>query len=424
MNQNQRSTKLSTQTLVTCAMLCAAAYAFVFVSHHVMPPMLPAVPFLKYDPKDIVLAFGALLFGPVPAFIMSAVVSLIEMVTISSTGAIGMTMNILSTCAFILPVSIIYPRKKTAKRAVFGLLCGAALMTGAMLLWNYLITPIYMGVPRAAVAGMLIPAFLPFNAIKSLLNTAGTLILYKPVVRALRGARLMPKPTEAEGKNRSATVAVAVFSAAITAACVLVIMILNNRDFVLFLGFDRAVFEFIERIFFGGGIERVLTPVLTFITHLGDSGAIWIALAVALLIFKKTRKYGLAVAFALIFMLLMNDLLLKNLIARPRPFDLEQWRDWFVYPEIISRPGSFAFPSGHTSSSFAAATALLATKKKRAYIPAFVLAALIGFSRIYLHVHYATDVIFGAAVGAALGVCGILLAGLIYKKVKSKSGQS
>jgi len=221
-----KKAKISTQTLVTCAMLCAVAYAFVFVSHHVMPPMLPAVPFLKYDPKDIVLAFGALLFGPIPAFIMSAVVSLVEMVTFSTTGAIGLLMNVLSTCAFVLPASILYRRNKTAKRAVLGLLCGAVLMTGAMLLWNYLITPLYTGMPCEAIAKMLIPAFLPFNLLKSLINAGGTLILYKPLVRALRGAKLMPP--ESGEKSRSATLAVTVFAVAVILASVAVIVLLNR----------------------------------------------------------------------------------------------------------------------------------------------------------------------------------------------------
>jgi len=196
--------------------------------------------------------------------------------------------------------------------------------------------------------------------------------------------------------------------------------------FGAFLGFDRAVFEWIERVFFERGIAGLLTPVLVFITHLADNGILWIALAVALLIFKKTRRCGLTLAFALVFMLLLNDVLLKNLIARPRPFDLEQWRGWFVYPEFIPRPGSFSFPSGHTANSFAAATALLATKKKSVWIPAYILAAAIAFSRVYLHVHYATDVIFGAAAGVLFGVCGIVVVGLIYQKAsarKNKAGE-
>ncbi len=188
-------------------------------------------------------------------------------------------------------------------------------------------------------------------------------------------------------------------------------------EFQSFLGFDRAVFEWIERTFFDRGISAVLTPVMAFITHLGDSGIFWIALAICLVIFKKTRKYGLILTVGLAFMLLLNDIILKPLIARPRPFDIAQWKDWFVYPEIISRPSGFSFPSGHTSCSFASATALTATKKKSVYILAFALAALIGFSRIYLHVHYCTDVLFGAVAGVIYGLAAICAAALITRLV-------
>jgi undecaprenyl-diphosphatase len=191
-----------------------------------------------------------------------------------------------------------------------------------------------------------------------------------------------------------------------------------------FLGLDRAVFEWIERVFFDRGISAIITPVMAFITHLGDGGALWVALALGLIVFKKTRRCGITLAVALLCMMLINDLLLKPLIARPRPFNLELWKDWFVFPEIISRPSSFSFPSGHTSSSFAAATALTSLKKKSVYIPAFILAALIAFSRIYLHVHYCTDVLFGMAAGIAYGIIAICLVYFISKLIKKCKKES
>ena len=188
-------------------------------------------------------------------------------------------------------------------------------------------------------------------------------------------------------------------------------------EFQAFLGFDRAVFEWIERTFFDRGISAILTPILTFITHLGDGGIFFIALAVVLIVFKKTRKYGLVLAGGLVCMLLINDVTLKPLIARPRPFNLEQWKSWFVYPEIIPRPHDFSFPSGHTACSFTAATALVATKKKSVYISAYILALLIAFSRVYLHVHYCTDVIFGACAGVIYGLLGIFLVYTVIKLI-------
>lgn len=191
-------------------------------------------------------------------------------------------------------------------------------------------------------------------------------------------------------------------------------------DFSAFLGFDRAVFEWVERIF-DYGISGVLTPILVFLTRLGDGGILWIALAIVLMIFKKTRKIGFTVAGAIICMFFFNNVFLKNFFARPRPFDLDVWKDWFVYPEFVTRPDSFSFPSGHASSAFAAATGLTVSKKARFIVPGYVLAALIAFSRIYVHVHYPTDVIFGALFGIVYGVIAIFVCKFIIKLVNEKT---
>lgn len=218
---------LSTQTMVTCAMLCAVAYVLAAVSHYLMPPFSPTTVFLKYDPKDVVIAMGGLLFGPMPAIAISVVVSLLEMVTISTTGWIGLVMNVLATMAFILPSALIYLKKKSLAAAVAGLAAGTVLMTAVMLLWNYALTPIYMGMPRAAVTDLLVPVFLPFNMLKGALNMAATLLLYKPVVSALRAAKLMPKPTGSAMRGK-ATAAAAVIAAVILASCAVALLIMND----------------------------------------------------------------------------------------------------------------------------------------------------------------------------------------------------
>jgi len=169
------------------------------------------------------------------------------------------------------------------------------------------------------------------------------------------------------------------------------------------LNFDMKVFEFVERYVW----HPVLDPVMAAITHLGDIGLIWILIAVALLLFKKTRRYGAAMGLALLLSLLVNDMIIKVLVARPRPFVEalpDGWGQRLRFPSIVPRPHDFSFPSGHTSSSFAAATVLLLSVKKRFGISAFALAVLIGFLRIYLHVHYCTDVLAGVAVGIVLGL--------------------
>ena len=190
-------------------------------------------------------------------------------------------------------------------------------------------------------------------------------------------------------------------------------------DFSVFLNFDKAIFLWVEKVF-DYSISSVITPILVFLTNLGDSGILWIALGIILLFFKKTRKAGITVLGALAVMMVCNNFVLKNLFARTRPFNLEVWKDWFVYPELVKRPSSYSFPSGHSSSGFAAATGLCASKKKHLIIPAFVLAAVIAFSRIYVHVHYPTDVIFGALFGILYGLIAIFLCKWILNKLNDK----
>ena len=170
----------NTRKLTTIAVLCALAYAAVFFIR------IPVVLFLKYEPKDVVITTGGLIFGPLTALCISVIVSLVEMFTVSDTGIWGLVMNILSTCSFACTATFIYKRKSTLTGAIIGLITGCAIMVAVMMLWNYLIAPIYMGLPREAVVKLLIPAFLPFNLLKGGLNVVFTLLLYKPVRMALR----------------------------------------------------------------------------------------------------------------------------------------------------------------------------------------------------------------------------------------------
>ena len=188
--------KISTKKITMLAMLAALAYVVMFVGR------VPIVLFLQYDPKYVVLATGGFIFGPLSAFVISVLVSLIEMFTVSDTGFIGLIMNILSTCAFACTAAFIYKKKRTLAGAVAGLLAGCVLMTLVMVLWNYLVTPIYMDMAREKVAAMLVPAFLPFNLLKGGLNTAITLLLYKPAVSALRRARLLEPAQSAAPRSR------------------------------------------------------------------------------------------------------------------------------------------------------------------------------------------------------------------------------
>ena len=222
----QENRKPNTRTIAVCAMLCAMAYALTAVSHFLLPPLLPAAAWLKYDPKDVILVIGGLLLGPVPALCVTLVTSLLEMLTFSETGWIGLVMNVVQSAAFILPSALLYSRRKTLASAVTGLLSGVVLMTGMMLLWNAFLTPLYMGAPREAVIGMLVPVFLPFNAIKGGLNAAVTLLLYKPLVKALRAAKLLP--AQESGKQKSVTLINLLIAAVIAGVCIAVLLVLRR----------------------------------------------------------------------------------------------------------------------------------------------------------------------------------------------------
>lgn len=157
---------------------------------------IPVVLFLSYEPKDVLLTIGAFLFGPIAGACMAVAVALVELVIISTTGAIGMVMNILSSCLFVCTAAAIYHRRRTLSGAIIGLIVGAVTMTCGMVLWNYLITPLYMAVPRETVADMLLTVFVPFNLLKGAINASLTMLLYKSVSGALRRTRLLP-PKEA-----------------------------------------------------------------------------------------------------------------------------------------------------------------------------------------------------------------------------------
>lgn len=173
-----------TKTLTAVGTLCALAYAATAVGR------IPLILFLKYDPKDIIIATGGFLFGPLAAGSITLLVSLAEMLTISENGVLGFLMNVISSSSFACTAAFIYRKKRTFPAAT-GLLCGWGAMVSVMMLWNYLIAPIYMGCSRGEVAQLLLPAFLPFNLIKGGLNAAGVLLVYRPVITALVRSRLV-----------------------------------------------------------------------------------------------------------------------------------------------------------------------------------------------------------------------------------------
>lgn len=214
--------RMNLRTLSSLGMLTAVAYVVMYLSK-----MLPQVAgFLQLDLKDTVICIGGFLFGPVASAVISLIVALVEMFSVSDTGPIGMVMNVLATCSFCCTAAFVYKKRHTKKGAVLGLFLGVAALTVVMLLWNYLITPLYMGVERDVVKDMLVPIILPFNLVKGGLNTALILVLYKPVVTALRQARLVPESQTAFQKTGKVSMGFALFSFALLATFVVLALVL------------------------------------------------------------------------------------------------------------------------------------------------------------------------------------------------------
>ena len=148
-----------------------------------------------------------------------------------------------------------------------------------------------------------------------------------------------------------------------------------------------------------------LDKIMVFITRLGDSGIIWIVLSIVLLLIPKTRKSGAVMVAALVVVVLLCNIVLKNLVARTRPYDVNTGVHL-----LVAKLHDYSFPSGHTAASFASVTALYLAGEKKLWKFALVLACLIAISRLYLYVHYPTDVLGGILFGVISGYLG-------YRKV-------
>lgn len=174
---------------------------------------------------------------------------------------------------------------------------------------------------------------------------------------------------------------------------------------------DLSVLDWIAEHIHCGFLDAVM-PAITF---LGDAGWFWIATAVVMLFFKKTRKTGLMMGVALVCGLLVGNMFLKPVIARIRPYEINT-----AVELLIEKPHDFAFPSGHTLASFEAAVVLLLRERRYIGIPAMILAVLIAFSRLYLYVHYPTDIIGGILLGTAFALFGIWLVNKLWDRFSKK----
>ena len=177
--------------------------------------------------------------------------------------------------------------------------------------------------------------------------------------------------------------------------------------------FDLPILDWIAAHLQCGFLDKVM-PV---VTALGNGGIFWIVLALVLMIIPKYRKAGFSMALALIMGLVVCNLTLKPLVARMRPYDYQLEHFGKTITLLIATPHDFSFPSGHTIASFEGAVALLLYDRKLG-IPAAVLAFLIAFSRLYLYVHYPTDVLASVILGVAFAFLGSRLVKKGYKIAK------
>ena len=167
-------------------------------------------------------------------------------------------------------------------------------------------------------------------------------------------------------------------------------------------------------------IQQMRTPVgdvwMVFISRLGNAGMIWILFTCLLLMIPRTRRWGAALAVALCLDAIICNILLKPMVCRIRPCDVNQ-----TVQLIIARPADYSFPSGHTASSFAAVAALYFAGAKKWWKITLPLAILMAFSRMYLYVHYPTDVLGGLIIGL---LCGWIADMIIQKVMEKRSRKS
>jgi riboflavin transporter FmnP len=235
--------RINTQKMVILSMLSAMAFMVMLVTRFTP---VPALFFLNYDAKDVVIVIGGFLYGPLAALLMSVVVALAELAAGSIGGFFGLIMNIASSASLACTAALIYKHKRSLSGAINGLLAGCIMVTAVMLFWNWLILPLYLSRDviimiaqrlellngnaegmndRAVAALMLLPVFGPFNLLKSSFNAVLVMLLYKPVTQTLYKAGFIKEAAEtrrtAATRKRSVVIAaVSVLAIAVIAAIV------------------------------------------------------------------------------------------------------------------------------------------------------------------------------------------------------------
>ena len=199
--------------------------ALAFITTFVCKLIPNVAGFLSIDAKDAVIAIASFVYGPVVAPIISIIVAFIEFITISETGIWGLIMNFASSATFSLVASLIYKYRKSFNGAIIGFAVATVATTGIMLLLNPIIVPLYTGAPRQAVIDMLPTILLPFNFAKTLMNSSVAILLYKPVISAMRSARLVPKSEHKVEFNKTLLFTLIIGGVSLFAALAILIVI-------------------------------------------------------------------------------------------------------------------------------------------------------------------------------------------------------
>jgi len=218
----------NTKRITTLAMLSALAFLLALLFHYLpVPPLVPAAPFLKFEPKDVIITIAGFLYGPLAVIPMAIVVGILEM-PLSATWLYGLIMNVASTCAFACTASLIYKKWRTITGAASGLAAGVIVTTAVMIPLNYLITPFFMGVPRHLVVAILITGIGLFNFVKYALIAAITMQLYIPLKSALIKAKLLPESEGPAEMKPTVNITSVIVSIIVVIICVLGILFLNG----------------------------------------------------------------------------------------------------------------------------------------------------------------------------------------------------